>query len=84
MWKPSACDCECNEACKIDEYLEFKNCFFKAQLLQGMKFLQNESFAVSMLRSEVPEIIMPRKILFFSSTAKLKCCKIKFSTKTQT
>ena len=26
MWNSSTCDCECNKACKIDEYLDFKNC----------------------------------------------------------
>ena len=26
MWNPSTCDCECNKACKIDEYLDIKNC----------------------------------------------------------
>ena len=26
MWNPSTCDCECNKACKIEEYLNIKNC----------------------------------------------------------
>ena len=26
MWNPSACDYECNKACKIDEYLDIRNC----------------------------------------------------------
>ena len=26
MWNPSMCDCECNKACKIDEYLGTKIC----------------------------------------------------------
>ena len=26
MWNPSTYDCECNKACKIDEYLDIKNC----------------------------------------------------------
>ena len=25
MWNSSNCDCECKEACKIDEYLDIKN-----------------------------------------------------------
>ena len=25
MWNPSVCDCECNNACKIDEYLDIKD-----------------------------------------------------------
>ena len=26
MWNPSTCDCERNKTCKIDEYLDIKNC----------------------------------------------------------
>ena len=26
MWNPSMRDCECNIACKIDQYLDIKNC----------------------------------------------------------
>ena len=26
MCSPSTCICECNKACKIDEYLDIKNC----------------------------------------------------------
>ena len=26
MWKPSTCNCKCNKAYKIDEYLDIKNC----------------------------------------------------------
>ena len=25
MWNPT-CDCQCNKACKIDEYLDIKTC----------------------------------------------------------
>ena len=28
MSNPNTCDCECNKAYKIDEYLDNKNCFF--------------------------------------------------------
>ena len=24
MWNPGTCNCECNKACKIDEYLDIK------------------------------------------------------------
>ena len=50
MWKPSACDCECNKACKIDKYL-CKTCLCKTHVLQGKKISQHENFPVSMLRS---------------------------------
>ena len=26
MWNPSTCDWECDKACKIDKYLDIKNC----------------------------------------------------------
>ena len=32
MWNPSTCDCECNKACKIDEYLNIKNCSCEKRL----------------------------------------------------
>ena len=33
MWNPRTCDCECNKACKIDEYLNIKNCLCKKRLI---------------------------------------------------
>ena len=33
MWNPSACDWECNKACKIDEYLDVKNCSCEKRLI---------------------------------------------------
>ena len=33
MRNPSICDCECNKACKIDEYLIIVNCFCKNRLI---------------------------------------------------
>ena len=32
MWNASTCDCKCNEACKIDEYLDTKNCSCRKRL----------------------------------------------------
>ena len=32
MWNPSTCDCGCNKACKIDEYLDIKNCSCEKRL----------------------------------------------------
>ena len=26
IWYPSACDCACNKACKIDQCLDIENC----------------------------------------------------------
>ena len=33
MWNPSACDCECNKACKIEKYIDIKNCLCKKRLI---------------------------------------------------
>ena len=33
MWKFSTCDCECNKACRIDEYLDIKNYFCEKRLI---------------------------------------------------
>ena len=38
MWNPSACDCECNKARKIDEYLNIKNCSWKKCLFGNLVF----------------------------------------------
>ena len=29
MWNSSTYDCKCNKACKIDEYLDIRNCYAK-------------------------------------------------------
>ena len=33
MRNPSTCDCKCNKACKIDEYLYIKNCSSEKRLI---------------------------------------------------
>ena len=35
-WNPSTCDCQCNEACKIDEYLDIKNYFCEKRLISKL------------------------------------------------
>ena len=32
MWNPITCDCNCNKACKIHEYLDTKDCSCKKHL----------------------------------------------------
>ena len=32
MWNRSACDCECNRACKVDKYLGIENCSLERNL----------------------------------------------------
>ena len=38
MWDASMCDCECNKACKINEYLDTKNCSCKKLLFGELVF----------------------------------------------
>ena len=33
MWNPSTYGCECNKACKTDEYLDIKNCTCEKRLI---------------------------------------------------
>ena len=33
IWNPSTCDCECNKACKSNEYLDIKNCSCEERLI---------------------------------------------------
>ena len=37
-WNPSTCDCECNKAFKIDEYLYIKNCSCRKRLIGKIVF----------------------------------------------
>ena len=36
MWNLNTCDCECNKACKIDEYLDIKNCLCRTPLISKL------------------------------------------------
>ena len=36
MWNTRTCNCECNKACKIDEYLDTKSCFCKKHLIDKL------------------------------------------------
>lgn len=36
MWNLSTCDCDCNKACKIDEYLGPKSCLCKKRLISKL------------------------------------------------
>ena len=38
MWNPSTCNSECNKACKIDEYLDVKDCSCEIRLIGKLVF----------------------------------------------
>ena len=50
MWNPSTCDCECNKACKIDEYLDIKNCSCEKNLI-GKLLLECEDEILNSTRT---------------------------------
>ena len=50
MWNPSTCDCECNKACKIDEYLGIKNCSCEKNLI-GKLLLECEDEILNSTRT---------------------------------
>ena len=50
MWNPSTCDCECNKACKIDEYLDIKNCSCEKNLI-GKLLLECEEEILNSTRT---------------------------------
>ena len=43
MWHPSTCDCKCNMACKIDEYLDNKDFSSKTRLISKLILTLNIS-----------------------------------------
>ena len=36
MWNPCICDRNCDEACRIGEYLDIKNCLCKKRLFDKL------------------------------------------------
>ena len=48
MWNPSTCNSECNKACKIDEYLDVKDCSCEIRLIGKLVFeYENEKLNVT-------------------------------------
>ena len=33
IWNPNNCECECDEACDVDEYLDYENCRCRKKLV---------------------------------------------------
>ena len=54
MWKPRAFDCECNEACKIDEYLDIKNCSCEKRVI-GKLVLACESETLNVIAASLDD-----------------------------
>ena len=42
MWNPSTCNCKCNKACKVDEYLDTKNCSCKKRLIGKLVLVRED------------------------------------------
>ena len=54
MWKPSTFDCECNEACKIDEYSDIKNRSCKKRVI-GKLVLACESETLNAITTSLDD-----------------------------
>ena len=48
MWDPSTC--ECNKVCKIDEYLDIKNCSCEKHLI-GKLLLEHQDEILNTMKS---------------------------------
>ena len=36
IWNPSNCECECDKACDIGEYLDYENCKYRKKLVEKL------------------------------------------------
>ena len=36
IWHPSNCECECDKACDVREYLDYENCKFRKTLVASL------------------------------------------------
>ena len=36
MWNPSKCECECDKACDVGEYLDYENCKCRKKLVDKL------------------------------------------------
>ena len=36
IWNPSNCECECNKSCDVGEYLDYRNCMYRQQLVDKL------------------------------------------------
>ena len=39
MWNPSTCDCDCNKACKTDDYSDIKKNKNRGRVIQKFSYL---------------------------------------------
>ena len=42
MCNPCTCDYECNEACKIDEYVDIKKCSYEKHLFSKLDHINED------------------------------------------
>ena len=51
MWNTSTCDCQCDKACKVGEYLASKNCPYKKNIFN--KFVMPCEYDIKYNRGEI-------------------------------
>ena len=52
MWNRNTCECKCNKACKIDEYIDTKNCSCEKRLI-GKLVLESENETLNTTESSL-------------------------------
>ena len=66
MWNPSACDCECNKACKIDKCLDIKSYSCKKRLNGKLVFgCENEILNTTKTSLDNKKVICEKKFASF-------------------
>ena len=84
IWNPSMCDCDCNKACKIDEYLDIKKCLCK-KCLFGKLLLACEGEMINTTKTSFDNKKVACKknnclihnsnyMLFIISYISIRCC----------
>ena len=43
IWNPSNCECECDKACDVGEYLDYENCKRRKKLVDKLVYEYNET-----------------------------------------
>ena len=58
IWNPSTCDCECNKASKIDEYLDIENCSSEKHLFDNLVLICEDQISYTTETSRDDKIVI--------------------------
>ena len=68
IWNPSNCECECDKACDVSEYLDYENCKCRKKVVEKLV----EEYA------ETVEEVKLVKIILAENENKYKCSSCAF------